>query len=408
MATAIASEKPGTSQKTAKNLGRVVQVIGPVLDVEFEPEHLPEIYNALTLEDPAGTVPVTLTAEVQQHIGQNQVRAVAMSSTDGVTRGMEVTDTGGRRSPRRWARRRSAGSSTCWASRWTAAPPLPADTERWPIHRETPEVHRPRAQDRDLRDRHQGHRPDRAVREGRQDRPVRRRRRGQDGRHPGAHQQRRQGPRRPVGLLRRGRADPRGERPLPRVEGSRDPRERGAHLRPDERAARRAAPGRPHRPHGRRVFPRRRGPGRAALHRQHLPLHPGGLRGVGAAGPDAERGGLSADAGHGDGRPAGADHLDHQGLDHLGAGHLRARRRPDRPGAGDGVRAPRRDGRALARDRRARHLPRGRSARQLVSRAFSIRSTSASGTTTSPSACSALCSATRSCRTSSRSWAWTS
>src|SRR5215210_3488931 len=86
MATAIASEKSGAAPKTQKNIGRVVQVIGPVLDVEFEPENLPEIYNALTLEDATGTVHVRLTAEVQQHIGQNQVRAVAMSTTDGVTR----------------------------------------------------------------------------------------------------------------------------------------------------------------------------------------------------------------------------------------------------------------------------------------------------------------------------------
>jgi len=94
MATAIATEKTGSAAKTEKNVGRVVQVIGPVLDVEFEPEHLPEIYNAITLEDPNGAIPVRLTAEVQQHIGQNQVRAVAMSTTDGVTRGMQVIDTG--------------------------------------------------------------------------------------------------------------------------------------------------------------------------------------------------------------------------------------------------------------------------------------------------------------------------
>src|SRR5919106_6075889 len=95
MATAIATERVGTAQQTQKNVGRVVQVIGPVLDVEFEPEHLPEIYNALRVEDDSGAVPVHLTAEVQQHIGQNQVRAVAMSSVDGVTRGMQVIDTGG-------------------------------------------------------------------------------------------------------------------------------------------------------------------------------------------------------------------------------------------------------------------------------------------------------------------------
>ena len=78
----------------ALNIGTVVQVIGPVLDVEFEPGHLPEIYNALLLEDASATQPIRLVAEVQQHIGQNQVRAVAMSTTDGVVRGMSVTDTG--------------------------------------------------------------------------------------------------------------------------------------------------------------------------------------------------------------------------------------------------------------------------------------------------------------------------
>ena len=75
---------------------------------------------------------------MQQHIGQNQVRAVAMSSTDGVTRGMQVDGHRARRSRCRWATPRWAGSSTCWASRWTAAPPIPPDTLRWPIHRETP------------------------------------------------------------------------------------------------------------------------------------------------------------------------------------------------------------------------------------------------------------------------------
>jgi len=77
------------------NIGRVVQVIGPVLDVEFEPEHLPDIYNALRLtgKTEAGQ-DIDLVAEVQQHIGRGQVRAVSMSSSDGVTRGMEVLDTG--------------------------------------------------------------------------------------------------------------------------------------------------------------------------------------------------------------------------------------------------------------------------------------------------------------------------
>ena len=71
-----------------KQIGKVVQVIGPVLDVEFDAESLPELYNALelTVRDDEGEHKVV--AEVQQHIGRNQVRAVAMSSTDAIVRGM--------------------------------------------------------------------------------------------------------------------------------------------------------------------------------------------------------------------------------------------------------------------------------------------------------------------------------
>ncbi len=137
MATAIATERKGAEGAPAKNIGRVVQVIGPVLDVEFEPEQLPEIYNALVIDDDSGPVPVRLTAEVQQHIGQNQVRAVAMSSTDGVTRGVRVVDTGGPI---------TAPVGTAPLGRILnvlgepvdGGPALPAGTERWPIHRETP------------------------------------------------------------------------------------------------------------------------------------------------------------------------------------------------------------------------------------------------------------------------------
>ena len=111
-----------------------------------------------------------------------------------------------------------------------------------------------------------------------------------------------------------------------------------AGLRPDERAAGRARPRRPVRADGRRIFPRP-GPGRAVLRRQHLPLHAGRLGSVGAARPHSVGRGLSADARHRHGRAAGAHHHDPQGLDHLGAGDLRAGRRLDRSGAGDLVRA---------------------------------------------------------------------
>jgi F-type H+-transporting ATPase subunit beta len=120
-----------------KNIGTIVQVIGPVLDVEFEPEHLPEIYNALLIEDASGPVPVRLVAEVQQHIGQNQVRAVAMSSTDGVTRGLSVVDTGG-------AITTPVGNAALGRILNVLGDPvdggaaIPADVERWPIHRAAP------------------------------------------------------------------------------------------------------------------------------------------------------------------------------------------------------------------------------------------------------------------------------
>ncbi len=107
------------------------------------------------------------------------------------------------------------------------------------------------------------------------------------------------------------------------------------------------------------------------------------------------------------GRAAGADHLDQQGLDHLGAGDLRARRRLDRPGAGDLVRPPRRDDDAQPRDLRARHLSGGRPAR-LRPAACSPRRSSARSITRPPAPSRRRCSATRACRTSSPSSAWTS
>ena len=139
--------------------------------------------------------------------------------------------------------------------------------------------------------RHQGPRPAGALCARRQDRPVRRRRRRQDRDHPGTDQQHRQGAWRLLGVRRRRRAHPRGQRPLSRVhrvgrqqEGRRRRLQGGARLRPDERAAGRARPRRPDRPDRRRIFPRP-GPGRAVLRRQHLPLHPGGFGSVGAARP---------------------------------------------------------------------------------------------------------------------------
>ena len=76
------------------NKGKIVQIIGPVVDVEFPQGSLPAIYNALTAEYSVQGQPVKTTFEVQQHLGDNWVRAVAMSSTEGLKRGYEVTDAG--------------------------------------------------------------------------------------------------------------------------------------------------------------------------------------------------------------------------------------------------------------------------------------------------------------------------
>ncbi|MBN2231480.1 MAG: F0F1 ATP synthase subunit beta [Deltaproteobacteria bacterium] len=78
-----------------KNIGRITQVIGPVVDVEFEKDKLPAIYNALKITNPAiNDQEWNLVCEVMHHLGENTVRSVAMDGTDGLVRGMEVWDTG--------------------------------------------------------------------------------------------------------------------------------------------------------------------------------------------------------------------------------------------------------------------------------------------------------------------------
>jgi len=122
-----------------KNIGKIVQVIGPVLDVEFEAEHLPELYNALEITGKAATGDdIHVVVEVQQHIGRNQVRAVAMSSTDGVERGFEVVDTGGPITV-------PVGETALGrilnvvGQPVDNGPAIPKDAPRWPIHRKRPD-----------------------------------------------------------------------------------------------------------------------------------------------------------------------------------------------------------------------------------------------------------------------------
>ncbi len=121
-----------------KNVGKVVQIIGPVLDVEFETEKLPELYNALEVRGKTESGDIRVVAEVQQHIGRNQVRAVAMSSSDGVVRGMEALDTGASISvpvgePALGRILNVLGEPV------DNGPAIPAKVERWPIHRKRPD-----------------------------------------------------------------------------------------------------------------------------------------------------------------------------------------------------------------------------------------------------------------------------
>src|SRR5438128_5389574 len=82
------------STKNGPKTGKIVQVIGSTFDAEFDEGRLPEIYNACRVEDEYKGVAIRLTGEVQQHLGGNRIRCVALGSTDGLVRGMKVVDTG--------------------------------------------------------------------------------------------------------------------------------------------------------------------------------------------------------------------------------------------------------------------------------------------------------------------------
>src|SRR5688572_33028827 len=85
-----------TATAVEQKVGKVVQVIGPVVDVEFAGGHLPAIYNAVRIVSEANDAgdKIDVIAEVEQHLGENRVRTVAMKPTDGMRRGMTVIDTG--------------------------------------------------------------------------------------------------------------------------------------------------------------------------------------------------------------------------------------------------------------------------------------------------------------------------
>ncbi|MBX9928736.1 MAG: F0F1 ATP synthase subunit beta [Gemmatimonadaceae bacterium] len=127
------------STATAPAVGKIVQVIGPVLDLEFPSDGLPEIYNAIEIKGKSDSgQDIRIVCEVQQHIGRNIVRAVAMSSTDGVVRGMAAHDTGAAISV-------PVGAPALGRILNVLGEPvdngaeIPASVERWPIHRKSPD-----------------------------------------------------------------------------------------------------------------------------------------------------------------------------------------------------------------------------------------------------------------------------
>jgi F-type H+/Na+-transporting ATPase subunit beta len=118
------------SETSRTNTGRIVEIKGVVIDAVF-PDRLPEIYTALEIEIATGDTSRTLVAEVQQHLGDDRVRAVAMDSTDGLSRGSVCVDTGAPISV-------PVGAPTLGRLWNVIGEPIAADTERWSIHRDPP------------------------------------------------------------------------------------------------------------------------------------------------------------------------------------------------------------------------------------------------------------------------------
>jgi F-type H+-transporting ATPase subunit beta len=126
---------------TAQQIGKIVQVIGPVVDVEFEAGHLPAIYNALHIvsDGKGGGTPLDVICEVEQHLGENRVRSVAMKPTDGMQRGMKVIDLGEPISV-------PVGPETLGRVLNVLGEPVDfpdrpvKSKERWPIHRAAPSL----------------------------------------------------------------------------------------------------------------------------------------------------------------------------------------------------------------------------------------------------------------------------
>ena len=168
---------------------------------------MPELYNALKVDvDARRAQAKTLTLEVAQHLGDNLVRTISMQPTDGLVRGAEVTDTG--RPISVPVGDQVKGHVFNALGECLDDPDLEITGERWGIHRKPPAFDQLEGKTEMLETGIKVHRPAHPVRRGRQDRPVRRRRRGQDGAHPGDDHPCRPELRWHLGVRRRRRAHP--------------------------------------------------------------------------------------------------------------------------------------------------------------------------------------------------------
>jgi F-type H+-transporting ATPase subunit beta len=304
-----------TATATAQAVGKIVQIIGPVVDVEFEAGHLPAIYNALSIKSDT----IDIVAEVEQHLGENRVRAVAMKPTDGLQRGMKAVDLGGPITV-------PVGPETLGRVLNVLGEPVdfpdrPVQSkERWPIHRPAPNLEN---QSTELKMFETGIKVIDLLEPYLQG--------GKIGLFGGA------GVGKTVVImelihniaLKHGGVSVFGGVGERTREGNdlwHEFQESGV-IDPHDSSKSRAALvyGQMTEPPGARlrvgpvgtdgggILPRRRRQGRAAVHRQHLPVHAGRLGSVRAARAHAVGGRLSADAPQRDGPDAGADHVDQKG-----------------------------------------------------------------------------------------------
>lgn len=126
-----------TATSTATGTGRVVRVLGPVVDVEFPRDHVPDLNNALSVEITAEGMAKTVTLEVAQHLGDSVVRTISMQPTQGLTRGVAVTDSGGPISVP--VGDTVKGHVFNALGQCLDEPGYASDAERWSIHRNPPE-----------------------------------------------------------------------------------------------------------------------------------------------------------------------------------------------------------------------------------------------------------------------------